>query len=151
MKLRRFGNAFPKLILTSPLHRVMSGRYLLLTFTGRTSGRSFTTPVAYLQTDDTIIITTDSPWWSNLLPEARVEVRLRGTRRFATAYPVRQRDEAIEGAASLVEAIPSYGRFAGVRRDGEGRAVRADVTRAIDGGRVLIRIDLSPLPAHSTS
>jgi deazaflavin-dependent oxidoreductase (nitroreductase family) len=144
VKVGNLGNTFPKLILSSPLHPVMSKRYLLLTFIGRKSGRSYTTPVAYLKQEDTIILTTDSPWWSNLVYGAPVVVRLRGASLSGMAHPIRDRDEAVEGLAALVEAIPAYGRFAGVRRDEEGRADEADATRAIDGGRVLIRIELDP-------
>ena len=36
-----------KLILRSPLHGLMSKRLLLITFTGRKSGKQFTTPLGY--------------------------------------------------------------------------------------------------------
>lgn len=108
MKLSDVGNAFPKLILCSPLHPLMSRRYLLLTFTGRKSGRSYTTPVAYLTREKTVILTTDSRWWSNLVNGAPVSVRLRGAHHTGTAYPIRNQREAVEGLAALVEAIPSY-------------------------------------------
>lgn len=144
VKLSKLGNMFPKLVLSSPLHPLMSGRYLLLTFTGRRSGRPYTTPVAYLKREEIIILTTDSRWWSNLVNGAPVVVNLKGTKRQGTAYPVLSREEAIEGLTALVEAIPSYGKFAEVGRDKERRADPADVSRAIDEGRVLIRVDLAP-------
>lgn len=43
-------NCVPQLLLRSPLHGLMSNRYLLITFTGRKSGKRYTTPVAYLAT-----------------------------------------------------------------------------------------------------
>jgi deazaflavin-dependent oxidoreductase (nitroreductase family) len=151
VKLRRLGNAFPKLILSSPLHPLMSRQYLLLTFIGRKSGRSYTTPVAYLQRGDTLIFTTDSPWWSNFTTDATVSVRVKGLVRSGAAQPVRNPEEAVEGLAALVEAIPWYGKFAGVRRDEQGRADQADAIRAIDGGRVLVRVELCREPTRSTS
>lgn len=142
MKLGRLANLVPALVLKSPLHRVMSGRYLLLTFTGRKSGRLITTPVAYLADRATIILTTDSAWWANLLTTPRVTVRLKGRVRQASAQVVRDTDEAVEGLAALVEAIPSYGKFAGVQRDQHGRANQDDARQAIEGGRVLIKLEL---------
>ena len=59
-------NRVPAAVLRSPLHRVMSGKYLLLSFTGRKSGRRYTTPLAYLAKGDDLLMTTDSPWWRNL-------------------------------------------------------------------------------------
>ena len=149
MKLSNLGNTFPKLILSSPFHPLMSGRYLLLTFTGRKSGRSYTTPVAYLKRGDTIVLTTDSPWWSNLIDGPSVQVCLKGRVRSGSAQPIRHREEAVEGLEALVEAIPSYGRFAGVRRDKEGRADHSDAIRAMHKGRVLIKIELDPDPRVS--
>ncbi len=40
-------NAVPRLVLASPIHRLMSARYATLHFTGRTTGRSSHVPVAY--------------------------------------------------------------------------------------------------------
>ncbi len=65
-RLSHLMNRVPQLLLRSPLHGLMSSRYLLITFTGRKSGKQYTTPVAYLGEGDTIILTTDSPWWKNL-------------------------------------------------------------------------------------
>jgi hypothetical protein len=42
----RLMNKFPAMLLRSPLHGLMSKRFLLLTFTGRKSGRKHTIPVA---------------------------------------------------------------------------------------------------------
>ena len=142
MKASKLANTVPALVLRSPLHRLMSGRYLLLTFVGRKSGHTYTTPVAYLRQHNTIILTTDSRWWSNLLETPQVTVTLRGTDHPATAEVVQNTEEAVEGLAALVEAMPSYGRFANVRRDERGRANGEDARRAIDEGRVLIRLQL---------
>ena len=59
-------NKVPAAVLRSPLHRAMSDKYLLLTFTGRKSGKRHTTPVAYLKEGETLLMTADSPWWKNL-------------------------------------------------------------------------------------
>ena len=146
MGLGKLGNAFPTMLLRSPLHHLMSRRYLLLTFVGRKSGRSYQTPVAYLRQGDEIIITTDSRWWLNLLKEPRVLVTVKGTTTSATARVVQDNDQSVEGLAALVESIPFYGKFAHVRRDEQGRADHRDVRRAIDDGRVLISLELDPPP-----
>ena len=45
--VRRF-NKIARVILNSPLHRVLSERLMLIRFLGRTSGRTYTTPIAYV-------------------------------------------------------------------------------------------------------
>jgi hypothetical protein len=59
----RLKNFFPSLILRSPLHQLMSGKYAIIEFTGRKSGRVYTTPVAYVRDGDRVLLSTDSHWW----------------------------------------------------------------------------------------
>ena len=68
-RVMRAVNRFPAVLLRSPPHGVLSDGVLLLGFTGRKSGRRYTTPITYLRDDaagDTVLMTTDSPWWQNL-------------------------------------------------------------------------------------
>ncbi len=75
----RLGNLFVKPLLRSPLHFLISGSVLLITFTGRKSGKVYSTPVQYRRTGDVVTFFTDKrrAWWKNL-PGAEVTVRLRG-------------------------------------------------------------------------
>ncbi len=74
----RFVNQFPKAILRSPLHPVMSRRFLLLSFQGRKTGRRYHLPLAYLRRNGEVIMTTDSGWWRNLRGGRPVQLRLAG-------------------------------------------------------------------------
>jgi hypothetical protein len=75
-------------LLASPAHGVVSRKLLLLTVTGRKSGRKFTFPTAYKRDGETLTIPIEWPerklWWRNLREAAPVEVRLRGERRTGT-------------------------------------------------------------------
>ena len=83
----RFVNPLFEALLRSPLHFLVSDRLLLIAFTGRRSGREFTTPVAYDREGETLAITstTDSDWWRNLRGGQPVTVHLQGERRRAIA------------------------------------------------------------------
>jgi hypothetical protein len=85
--VRTLINALMTTILRSPRHGMVSPRLLLITFTGRKSGREFTTPIRYVQEGETIGIKVlaEYPWWKNLLEEATVHVLLRGQMRTGTA------------------------------------------------------------------
>lgn len=78
MKLQ---NPFMKWLLRSSLHGIVSRMYLLLTFTGRKSGKTYTTPVQYAQDGDTLYIITSEgyTWWKNLRGGAAMHIHLRGT------------------------------------------------------------------------
>jgi deazaflavin-dependent oxidoreductase (nitroreductase family) len=83
-RLERFGNLFVIALLRSPLHRLVSGSLLLISFRGRRTGRRFTIPVMYAERDGALTIFVGHPerktWWRNLRNGAEVEVRLRGDR-----------------------------------------------------------------------
>ena len=85
------GNQVVRLLLLSPLHRLVSRRLALITVTGRKSGRRFTFPVAYRQEGGLVNVHVVWPerklWWRNLRgTEAPVTLRLRGTERAAHAH-----------------------------------------------------------------
>ena len=75
-------NRLVKLILASPAHGLMSDRLIVLTVTGRRTGKKRTFPVAYKQEGDKLTLHVDWPerkvWWKNLIGGAPVTVRLRG-------------------------------------------------------------------------
>lgn len=72
-------------LLRSPAHGLLSRRLLLITVTGRRSGRRFTIPVGYREAEGGLEIAVGGPerkrWWRNLRGGAPVAVRLRGQER----------------------------------------------------------------------
>lgn len=71
-------NPILKRVLRSPRAKI-GEMILLLTFTGRKSGKKFTTPIGYRRVGDkTLVLFTDSPWYKNLLGGAPVTVMLKG-------------------------------------------------------------------------
>lgn len=81
-------NQAMKLALRSPVHGMVSRTILLLTFTGRKSGKTYTTPVSYSQSGDQVTIFTHAAWWKNLRSGAPVTLRIRGRELQGLAEPV---------------------------------------------------------------
>jgi deazaflavin-dependent oxidoreductase (nitroreductase family) len=69
-------------ILRSRLHWLLSPGLMLITVTGRRTGRRYTIPVGYHQVEDAIIIlVAEAPhkvWWRNYREARPIELRLRG-------------------------------------------------------------------------
>lgn len=126
-------NPLVSLVLRSPLHGLLSDSLLLLTFTGRKSGNGYTTPVGYEQREDTLIVTTHSPWWKNLRGGQPVSVLLRGERRQGIAEPTTD-TEAV--AAYVREFIERRGlrdaRRLGIEIDGEGVPTYEELKAGLD-------------------
>ena len=142
-RFMRMMNKFPALLLRSPLHGLMSEGVLLITFTGRTSGKRCTTPINYIREGDTVLMTTDSPWWKNLRGGAPVTLRIRGREHAGVAEAVTDEEEVIEALEKMLTRFPRYGRYAHVGLDPDGRINRQEAEEAVRGGRVLIRVVLA--------
>ena len=80
--LTRAGNPFVSALLRSPLHGLLGAKFMLVTVTGRKTGRTYTTPVNYVRRGDTLTVISrrGRTWWRNLSEPAPVLVRLRGKR-----------------------------------------------------------------------
>ncbi len=90
--VRILANAIATTILRSPWHGMRSDRLLLLTFTGRKSGKEFTTPMRYVQEGETLRLRVVYPWWKNLVGQATVRVLLRGEMRTGAAEVLPEED-----------------------------------------------------------
>ena len=75
-------------LLRSPFHSRLSSGLMLLTFTGRKSGKQYTTPVAYHRVGPMLRVFTDSPWYKNLRGGAPVTMLLQGQQRRGQATVV---------------------------------------------------------------
>lgn len=139
--LRKLLNLFPRLILSSPLHRLMSERFMLIGWRGRRTGRTYSTPVAYLRSGDEVLLTTDDRWW-HFVDGRPVSLRIRGATLVGVATAVTEPEAVTDAVETLIDAQPSYARLAGIRSEGS-RPTRTDVRRSVDDGRVLLRVSLN--------
>ncbi len=73
------GNDFMAWVLRSPLHGMLSKGMMLITITGRKTGKKYTTPVGYyMEGDDMWVITSrERKWWKNLQGGAKVDLLLK--------------------------------------------------------------------------
>jgi hypothetical protein len=78
----RSGNRLIAGLLRSPLHPLVSRRLMLITVTGRRTGREHTLPVMYTRSGEVLTVPVMWPerklWWRNLRDGAPVSVRLNG-------------------------------------------------------------------------
>ena len=84
-KPSKFMNQIMTFLLHSPLQGPLGSQLVLLTFTGRKSGKSYTTPLGYTKRGNTVVLFTDHPWYKNLLDHPTVTLRLQGKQLQGTA------------------------------------------------------------------
>lgn len=144
MALTNIFNPFMILLLRSPLHVLVSKSTLLITFTGRRSGKSYTTPVNYALDGDTLYIVSlrSRTWWKNLRGGSQAGIRLMGHNLEATGEVVEDyRNVAIQLMAYL-QRVPHYARYFKVRLDKGGYPNPEDVAR-VAKDRVIIHLRLN--------
>ncbi|MBK8417628.1 nitroreductase/quinone reductase family protein [Candidatus Villigracilis saccharophilus] len=66
-------------VLRSPLHGLLSNGMMLITITGRKTGKTYTTPVGYYMEDGAmwVITSRERTWWRNLQGGAKVDLLLK--------------------------------------------------------------------------
>ena len=136
-------NAMMTFILRSPLHPLVSKSITLITFTGRKSGKTYTTPVSYSQENNLVRIFTHAMWWKNLTGGAEVTLRLRGRDVRGSAEPVPDDKEAVaKDLREHLKIVRQDARFYGVAFDPDGQPNADDIIRAAqDTIMVRIRLD----------
>jgi hypothetical protein len=140
--LNRLANPALKLLLRSPLHRLVSRGTMLISYTGRKSGRRYTTPVNYLRDGDTILVVSQAArtWWRNLRGGAPVTLLIAGSelRGIAECYEDPQRVAA--GLLVLLRQLPAFRKYANIALTADGQPVRSGDLAQLAQGKVIVRI-----------
>jgi len=141
-------NRTMKLVLRSPLHGIISSYITLITFTGRKSGKSYTTPVSYSQKDNMVWIFTHANWWKNLRGGAPVSLRILGKDLQGIAAPVAENKHAVTaGLTDHLRQSAFDARFYDVTIDKDGNPDLKDVKKAVETV-VMVCVRLNGLPAQ---
>ncbi|WP_158886602.1 nitroreductase/quinone reductase family protein [Amycolatopsis anabasis] len=142
----RFVNVFVRALLRTPAHRLMSRNTMLLSFTGRKTGKAYTVPVSYCREGEAIICFTDSGWWKNLRGGAPVTVTVAGRRLHGVGEFVEQsHPAAVASLRDFLLKTPRDAKYHGVTLGPDGTPDAEDLERAARTGR-MIRINPRPLP-----
>ncbi|OXR47318.1 hypothetical protein B7C42_00441 [Nocardia cerradoensis] len=93
----RFANKIIRPLLASPFHKPLSGRLMLLTYTGRKSGRRFTIPIGYFDWDPGTVLALSSHlgWVVNLRGGPTVGLRIRGRNHKAVPVVIEEPGEIV--------------------------------------------------------
>lgn len=139
----RIANPIMKLILRSRWHGMASSQIMLITVTGRKTGKQYTTPVNYVRKENTLSVVTHQhrTWWRNLRGGAPVLLHLRGQRVAAHASVLEAPEDVATRLIEHLREVPVYAEPLGVRLDDEGVPVAEDGLDAAQG-KVMVQIIL---------
>jgi len=124
-------NPIMRALLRSPLHSLVSKNMMLMTYIGRKSGKSYTTPMNYLTIDQALytISTRERVWWRNLRGGAEVSLRLQGKDVTARAESIEEMAEVARLLEQIFEADPRMAGYLKVRIGLDGTPNPEDIDR----------------------
>jgi deazaflavin-dependent oxidoreductase (nitroreductase family) len=130
-------------LIRSPFHKLVSNSMMVVTYTGRKSGKLFDVPVDYSRQDNVLftISLRHRKWWRNLRGGAQVHLRLQGKDVQALATVSADDQSVAAYLMDLVRRNPVYARFLQIGCNMDGNPVPTDALRAAEK-RVVIRYDL---------
>ena len=147
--MKNIVNPLMRLILNSPLHGMMSGGLLLITYRGRKSGKEYTLPVQYAQDGKKIYIIPGMPeqktWWRNLKGGLPVRLTLRGQVVNGNGIVLEQPGDAAEilTASELsLQRSTQLARMYDVRIEADG-SLNADDLRKAAEKIIITKVDLA--------
>jgi hypothetical protein len=134
-------NVLVRLLLRSPLHRLMSHNTMVLGVTGRQTGMIYRVPVSYSVEGTELVCFTDAPWWKNLRKRAPVTATINGRRKSGTALaatgPI-----VIEHLTRHLRVVPRDAKYHAVRMGPRNEPHLGDLERAALS-TAMIRVRLS--------
>ena len=127
-------------VLRSPFHGLLSDGMMLITVTGRKTGKKYTTPVGYYREggDLWVITSRDRTWWKNLRSGADVELLL-GRRPVAAFAELELDEDAVQARMhDYIKHVPRAAKPLGIRV--ENGIVNADDAARVGKDRLFVKI-----------
>jgi deazaflavin-dependent oxidoreductase (nitroreductase family) len=137
-------NPLIKLLIRTPLHKLVDDGVVLITYTGRKSGKTITVPVNYLQVghDLHIISFRSRNWWRNIKGGASVDVQLKGKRRSGWAVLVEKPLSVAKELDLFCRRNPDYANHLGLEKIENGKQSQIGLLKAARE-QVAVKITLS--------
>ena len=126
-------------LLRSPLHMLVSKSMIVLTYTGRKSGKTFSLPVNYLMDGNLLYCAsqTNRVWWRNLRDGRPVQIRLQGKEISGTPSVIEDQVGVEAMFKRYFELSPNLARYFQVELDSNGKPTPASL-KACAQNRVMI-------------
>jgi hypothetical protein len=137
-RLMKAVNVPMRAMLRLPFATPLSGGLMLVSYTGRRTGRGYRQPVSYVRDGDTLLTPGGGKWKLNLRDGEPVHLRLRGRDIVARPELVRGTGDVETLLGRMLAANPRLASFVPfVERD--GTVDRAKLQNALDHGFCVVR------------
>jgi hypothetical protein len=128
-------NSLVRMILRSPLHSLLDGNLIGITYTGRRSGRRFSLVTQYAQFGNQLLVIVGEPerknWWRNFQGKSAAEVLLRGQwLTCAAQIPGEDSERMAPRLEAYCSKFPGSARLYGLRQGKDGKFSSEEMAEA---------------------
>lgn len=126
-------NVVVRLLLKSPLHGLMSGNLMLINYTGRSSGKKYSTPVRYARSGDVIRCFTaqEVQWWRNVKANPELTLVVSGvSKKYKAHFPERNPEQIQQLLVEFLAIFPQDATYQDIRLNPDGSLNEEDLVAA---------------------
>lgn len=127
-------------MLRSPLHGMVSKKMLIVTVRGRKTGKVYSNPVGYVESDGFLLIGTAAGWRRNLRSGEPVSITWRGRDTTADCEVIRAEEQIAEPYRIIIKGNPAHSRHSGINLDSDGNVNPDELRRALAKGTAVVRL-----------
>ena len=138
-RIMRAVNVPMRAALSLPFPTPLSGSLMLITYTGRTTGRAYRQPVSYVRDGDVLLTPGGGRWTRNLAGGRPARIRLRGRDRPVRPELVTDPTELERLLKVITEKNPRAARYIPIPRRPDGRLDPDARDAAIRHGFCIVR------------
>jgi hypothetical membrane protein len=136
-------------LLGLPFATPLGGRLMLVSLTGRKTGKHYRQPLSYVQQGNVLLTPGGGKWKLNLREGEPVCIRVRGRDVFARPQLVSDINEIEQLLAVMTAANPSVRSFVGIPKGTDGRLDGTRLEAAIQYGFRIVRWHLAETDLHA--
>jgi deazaflavin-dependent oxidoreductase (nitroreductase family) len=146
----RMVNVPMRFLLGLPFATPLSRQLMLLSFTGRKTGKAYRQPVSYVPDGNTLLTPGGGRWKLNLREDQPIRIRLRGRDVLARPEFIGDVDEVERLLRRMATVNPRVTAFVPVSGP-DGQIDRHKVETAVGYGFRIIRWHIDASPAHQAA
>lgn len=128
-----------RFILGLPFPTPLGARLMLISFTGRRSGKAYRQPVSYVRAGDVLLTPGGGRWTLNLNDDTPVRIRLKGHDLLARPELVKDPEEVERLLGVMAAKNPMLRRFVAIPADAKGHLDRSSLDAALLHGFRIVR------------
>ena len=140
MNWQRLYNPIVILLLHSPLHSLIDKSTILITFTGRKSGKKYTIPVSYVRDGDTLMMISqrEHSWWKNLSGGAQVTLYMQGRTLKARGEVFTDAETIANKLLLFLQKFPRYQRLIHIKLGPNGQPENPEAFQRFTQSMVIV-------------